>query len=87
MEAVKGINPLILVGILSVLYIVFIIVIQYAEFEGKGLLNIKLMPGTKQQKELKPIEACLFSILLVYSWYFVMCLFRITIRKAARWEA
>lgn len=84
---VKKINPFYLTCLLTVLYLVFIIIIQYAKFEGKGLLNIKLMPGTKEQKELEPIEACLYSILLVFTWYFVMCLMRLSVRMAAKWEA
>ena len=86
-DVVKKINPFYLTCLLTVLYLVFIIIIQYAKFEGKGLLNIKLMPGTKEQKELEPIEACLYSILLVFTWYFVMCLMRLSVRMAAKWEA
>ena len=86
---VKKINPMILFFVLTLFYLIFIIIIQYADFKGKeDLKEFVLMPNTpEQRKTLEPIEACLFSILLVFTWYFVMCLFRLSIRKAAKWES
>ena len=48
---------------------------------------IYVMLGTSKQKEIYPISACLFSILLVLTSYFFMCLTRLSVRKAAKWEA
>jgi hypothetical protein len=45
------------------------------------------MPGTDNQKKLEPIYACLFSILLVFTFYYFIGLVRIAMRKAARMEA
>jgi len=86
---VKKINPLILFFVLTLFYFIFIIVIQYADFKGKeDLKDFVLMPNTPElRKKIDPIEACLFSILLVFNWYFVMCLARLSIRKAAKWES
>ena len=85
---VRGVNPFLLVVILTVLYLAFIIVIQYADFKGKeDLKPFYLMPGTPQQKELEPLPACLFSILLVASFYYFIGLARLAIRKATRMDA
>lgn len=87
-EIVKGINPVYLTILLTVLYLIFIIIIQYADFKGKeDLKDFYLMPNTKEQKKLEPIYACLFSILLVYSFYFFIGLGRLSIRKAKKLES
>lgn len=84
----KGVNPFYLIIALTALYLIFIIIIQYADFKGKeDLKDFYLMPGTEQQKKLEPIHACLFSILLVFSFYYFIGLARLAIRKAMRLEA
>jgi len=85
---VRGINPFFLIVALTALYVVFIIIIQYADFKGKeDLKPFYLMPGTPQQEELEPLPACLFSILLVASFYYFIGLARLAVRKATRMEA
>lgn len=44
------------------------------------------MEATVYQKALEPIFACLFSILLVLSFYFLMGLVRLMIRKSQKCE-
>lgn len=79
---VKGVNPFYLIIILTLLYLIFIIIIQYADFKGKEQLRpFILMAGTAQQKLLEPIFACLFSILLVVTIYLIIALIRLAIRK------
>lgn len=48
-EIVKGINPVYLTIILTILYLIFIIIIQFADFKGKeDLKDFYLMPNTKE---------------------------------------
>jgi hypothetical protein len=83
----SGIQPFYLIVLLTFLYLIFVIIIQFAEFKGKeNLEKLYVMEGTTYQKALEPIFACLFSILLVASWYFVMSLIRLCIRKAQKCE-
>lgn len=78
----KGINPFYLTLLLTVLYLIFIIIIQYADFKGKeDLRPFVLMIGTPQQKLLEPIAACLFSILLVFTIFLFLALCRLAMRK------
>lgn len=74
---------------LTTLYLIFILIVQYADFKGReDLKDWYLMPGdVKKQKKLEPIYACLFSILLVFTFYYFIGLVRIAIRKAMRLEA
>lgn len=65
---------------------IFILIIQYTDFEGKEITPFIVMPGTPQEKKLEPITACLFSILLSFTFYFVMGLGRLSIRTATRCE-
>lgn len=82
-ENLKKINPFILVVALTLLYFIFIIIIQYVEFEGKAKdLTFVIMPGDKnKEKKVEPLIACLFSILLVFSFYFLIGLSRLVVRK------
>lgn len=70
---------------LTILYIIFIIIIE--AISPKNLSEFILNysnPDKSTHKKLRPIVAALFSILLIFTFYFVLACIRIMIRKATR---
>mmetsp|Transcript_25040 Transcript_25040/g.38848 ORF Transcript_25040/g.38848 Transcript_25040/m.38848 type:complete len:519 (+) Transcript_25040:941-2497(+) len=81
----KASNPEVLLLILSIFYVVLMAVISTIEITGVYLSPFVLQ-GATEKKEFEYWVVAFLSILLVFSFFFLVGLFRISVRKAKRIE-
>ena len=79
-------NPEVLLLLLSIFYMILMIVISSIELKGVTLSPVAVTLSDGSRKELSYWAIALLSTILVMSVFFIVSLFRISVRKAKRTE-
>lgn len=62
------------------------VIVSSLDITGVTLMPAIVMPGTKYEKTFMYWEVAGYSILLVFSWFFIVGCYRQLIRKAKKME-